>query len=219
LGSKARIIFILRNPVDRVISAYYFGKQRGALNVDMTFEEFYRELLKNENINHPLFNVLSTGKYSEYLMKYLALFESNQIKIILFEDLVDHTKEIVINIIEWVGLDPDIYSNYDFETSNQTHFVRSRLLRMCYVKLRKVVLKNTMEFKLLYRVLQNMRDIFKPLYMKFNTKSLIKEEISTDIMDSLRDYYFEEPDKLSQIVNVDVPWNVSRTRTKGMSNG
>lgn len=95
---KAKIIFSLRNPVQRAISNYF-------LSVDHNIETRSIEDVFCNNVKPPLnqriktsvnpFNYYGRGEYAKYIELYLRYFPAEQIKILIFEELVNSSEEIV----------------------------------------------------------------------------------------------------------------------------
>lgn len=95
----ALIIFILRDPVDRAISNYWYsvGNKLEDLSLEQALTD---ESLKdrpydaNRIIGCPPYNYLERGKYVNYLDQYLKHFDRSQIKLLISETLFDNQKAI-----------------------------------------------------------------------------------------------------------------------------
>lgn len=101
---EAKLIVILRNPVDRAFSSYTHLLREGFETLD--FEE---SLLKeSERIRDrwaPLWYYKSKGFYGEQLKRYTDLFPKEQLKIYLFEDLCQNPLGVVQDIFAYLGVD------------------------------------------------------------------------------------------------------------------
>lgn len=88
---QAKILFLLRNPVDRALSNFFFTKQNG-LETRKINEVFNREKPEPEFESHRYsvspFDYLKRGEYSIFIDMYLGYFPEKQIKVFLFEELV-----------------------------------------------------------------------------------------------------------------------------------
>lgn len=106
----AKILIILRNPVDRAYSNYLFTKSHG-----LEGESFARALeLEGERIKAESFSTSvcpysyrTRGLYEVYINNYLKYFNKSQIKILIFEEVVGNLEEIK-NLYKWL----EISSNY-----------------------------------------------------------------------------------------------------------
>ena len=92
----AKIIFCLRNPVKRALSNYQFSVDHGLET--RTLEEVFVENKSIENFNFSTsvnpFNYLGRGEYARYIKMYQKYFPKNQIKVLIFEELVNNENEI-----------------------------------------------------------------------------------------------------------------------------
>mgnify|MGYP000496966459 CR=1 FL=1 len=141
---KVRIIVILRNPVDRAYSHYWFNRYLGKENA-LSFEEALElenertageeELIKSNPLydsrNFRLFAYIKRGQYAEQISRWLSLFPKNQICIIITENLLKKPKETLQNITSFLNL--PFYEDFRFEFKKSNYppmnpETRSRLL-------------------------------------------------------------------------------------------
>ncbi len=90
-----RLIATLRQPADRAYSSYL---QRFMNS---------RERRGAEEVLQPGNHVVETGRYHPQLRRYFDVFPREQIKIILFDDLIARTQETVRSLYGFLGVDPD----------------------------------------------------------------------------------------------------------------
>ena len=106
----ARIIFILRDPVDRAISNYWYSVgnklEDATIEQALTDQSFAdRPYDKNTIIGCPPYNYLQRGKYVDYLEKYMEHFDRRQIKILVSEEFFNNQKQIS-GLFEFLEIDP-----------------------------------------------------------------------------------------------------------------
>jgi hypothetical protein len=93
---NAKILFCLRNPVERALSNYYFSVNNN-LEKRSLEEVFIEEKKISYNINttsvNP-FDYLKRGIYIDFIKMYLKYFNKNQIYIAIFDDLINNLDEI-----------------------------------------------------------------------------------------------------------------------------
>lgn len=124
LISDPKFIFILRNPVDRAWSHYHwFGGQYGQQSRtfrDMFLEDYYATPLDPMPINTGYYHI---GCYDKWLRMYLEEFDSKQMFVILFEELVSQPLETLNRICDFLQIEP---YRHHFETmhANKTSIVR-----------------------------------------------------------------------------------------------
>ncbi len=98
-----KIVFILRQPSRRTYSHYYHLLRAGI--VSTTFEDTIQ-------FNPHL--VINRSLYLKQLKAYYDILPREQIKVILFEDLVTHPKEVVKEVCEFLSIDTSKFSEGDF---------------------------------------------------------------------------------------------------------
>lgn len=103
----ARLIFILRNPVDRAYSNYWHqvrgGKERLAFE-DAIEREASR--VKKGGYHNLTYSYLQKGFYSEQLKRFYTLFGPDQLLIVRFEDMAAHPQSVLADVFRFLGVDP-----------------------------------------------------------------------------------------------------------------
>lgn len=90
-----KLIFMLRNPVDRTHSHY-----RHLVNSGRATKSFEQELMHGSSTLH------LRSFYKPQLERYFRLFPRGQIKVILFERFVEETQVVIDEVCSYLGL-PD----------------------------------------------------------------------------------------------------------------
>jgi len=105
----ALIIFMLRDPVDRAISNYWYSV--GNKLEDLSIEEaLTNESLKDRPYDTksitgcPPYNYLERGKYVAYLEHYLKHFDRSRIKLLISETFFNDQKAIS-DLFEFLGIE------------------------------------------------------------------------------------------------------------------
>lgn len=103
----AKIIFLLRDPVKRALSNYFFSYNNGLESRSLD-EVFVRKIPISDkyrkNISVDPFNYLGRGEYVEFIKMYQQYFPANQIKVIVFEEFVNNIQQIQ-NLYSYLGVD------------------------------------------------------------------------------------------------------------------
>ncbi|MBE9065701.1 sulfotransferase, partial [Leptolyngbya cf. ectocarpi LEGE 11479] len=123
---KTRLIVVLRNPVDRAFSCYTHLRREGYET--LSFEDALQveeQRIKN-NWAH-LWHYQEAGFYSKQLKPYLNLFDREQIKIFLFDDLCKDSLSLSQEIYAFLGVDTDFVP--DLEKRNVSGMPKSLLLQ------------------------------------------------------------------------------------------
>lgn len=101
----AKIIAILRNPIERAFSAYLHHIRDGR----ETVWDFATALaLEPERIAanwEQLWHYRSMGMYHSQLVNYYSAFDSSQIRVYIFEDLVADERAVLSDLLRFLGVD------------------------------------------------------------------------------------------------------------------
>lgn len=116
---EIRLLAVLRNPVDRAYSAYWFARRLGFEDAP-TFEEgLAREAAREARVrqdpqsarNGELPQVgptklmyLGNGRYADQLQPFVERFPSEQFRVVFHEDLRNRPQETLADIFDWLGL-------------------------------------------------------------------------------------------------------------------
>ncbi|NJN04349.1 MAG: sulfotransferase [Leptolyngbyaceae cyanobacterium RM1_1_2] len=101
-----KLIAILRDPVERAYSHFLFLKRKG----EESAESFAAALEADQGHAQP-FGYFRKGLYGQSVKNYLTQFESNQIRIYLFDDFKQDPLALTQNIFDFLGVDPHFQPN------------------------------------------------------------------------------------------------------------
>lgn len=125
----AKIIICLREPVARAISAYMYCVK--TLRETKSFTEAlgaeiggqlltFKQRADNTYIDH--------GRYVEQIKEFKRHFSDRQVKIVLFEDLVNKSKRqaVIVELLDFIGVSSDF--EFDFTHLNNSGAPRSNVI-------------------------------------------------------------------------------------------
>jgi hypothetical protein len=204
LLQDVKLLFILRHPVDRLVSWYRFSKQQGLLNKNIGFDRYIEDQFKNidqdsNSSNQQHLHALEQGRYSNYLQSYLERFHENQILILDYAELKNDPKSLLKRIAAFRGFSPDFYDSYDFQIVNPTRTMKNQTINRLYVRLRQLSRKYTHDKQWIHDSLHRLRVWFEPIYLFVNTASDEKVLISKIQKQKLAAYYANEPAQLAHL--------------------
>jgi hypothetical protein len=91
-NSKVKIISTVRNPIERTISHYLWIKRNSS-----KVESFSKEIRKQNC------DIVEKSKYSKMLDEYYSCFPGDQIKVMIFDDLVANEKNYSNSFLKFIG--------------------------------------------------------------------------------------------------------------------
>jgi hypothetical protein len=179
---------------------YKFAKQISNLK-SKSINEFLQRQLDSHNSHLP--NYLEQGRYSIYIKRYYDVLNSNDIKIVFYEDLKSRPLEFMYEICKFIDIDNEFYTNYKFYVSNKSLTMRSNKVHFYYVNTRD---KMSLMMPRGYFYLRNIWQYFKPLYLKLNTKTDHDNVVSEPIRELVNQYYSGEKEILKDMLGREIPW-------------
>jgi len=115
----SKILIILRNPIARTFSHYLMAVRYGFTSLN--FRQAIEKDLASPNKGwgqSELFIELSL--YYEQLKRYFNIFPKNQIKIILFEELITHQEKTIKDVYSFLAINPQYYTILDKKNAAET---------------------------------------------------------------------------------------------------
>lgn len=101
----AKLIVVLRKPLDRLVSAYYYYIKLGLMPV-ADINEVLPTILRGERTDSPKAQeLLSYGNYATHLKRYHALFAAGQILVLLQEDIQASRRQTLDRTCSFLGID------------------------------------------------------------------------------------------------------------------
>jgi hypothetical protein len=205
----AKIIITLRNPINRAFSHYLLLKT--LLNIKYSFDHMLKSEWANRkyhlatSLRSP--GIIECGFYSHGVSKYLELFGSDKIKIIIFEEWTKDTLNTINEIVEFLGV------NYNFDDSITTRKDNaSRNYSRTNAFLSSVLNKSPFLSKIIYlRLPAFARDLLRninnmQLSVRSSSSSSPNELMSNEIRELIRDIYSKDVKELEKILGRRLPW-------------
>lgn len=195
-----KFIFILRNPIDRYNSHFWWMKGLGleknkiknVLNIEsrINFEEY----------DYYPKNYFQFGLYSKWIQRFIDNFGLENIKVITLEKLISNRLDTINSCFDFLGLKK--LESIPEKTSNKTtrikysflyHFIRkSSIGKMNYTKIGKIFLSN----KSIDRIKNKLKDIIT----NWKTEEFEYEPLQSEHRNHLKDAgYFSDVEKLKEI--------------------
>ena len=101
-----KLIFMLRNPIDRIYSNYWQEIKAGN-NLP-----FFYDFISSGNDRAE--EMVYVSKYDIHLKRYLSLFDKNKIYIGYYEDIKNAPEKLINSVLGFLEVDPDRLPTIDF---------------------------------------------------------------------------------------------------------
>ncbi len=200
LRPDAKIIFVLRDPVDRASSAYWHYVNTGV--VSRTF----RNQLRFDGQG-----ILLKGRYAEQIKTYMKLFPREQLYFELFERYVSNRQSVINGILQFLSLEQEIHVEDLSERGNRARIPMFHKTQLVLNTLKKALggrfaaedQYNTFEnsdLSFLRRSLVRLIDFLSA----YNKRNVVYPEIEEGLRTTLVEYYKRENRGLSELIDMDV---------------
>jgi Sulfotransferase domain len=188
---RPRIVMILRDPVDRLWSAYTFQRSMMHLPGIETFDAYVaacsdqrrQGLLERRNIQASGYlKGLAIGFYAEYVGDWLDSF-ADDVRIVFFDELASQPDGLLANLCRWLGIDVAPVGAFDYTARNPTIHPRS-------MEMARAVYAVKDRFGTAVARSPRLRSALRAAYLKLN-KGSIDESLRPSTRAHLVDLYRE----------------------------
>ncbi len=188
---EARIIMILRDPVERAYSHYLQNVNNG-----------WQRLPFEEAVQLDLY--LEPSLYAKQVQKYLDAFGSDHVKVLIFEDFIQEPRKTVSDVLKFLGVHAEppaiVGKVYNYPITSRWPWLeplwRSRLGKLVRTPFRILIPRRT---RLLIRRQVLYRKASKPP-MPEKARRFLEEAFHSDV------------ERLEQILGRSLPWFHARDR-------
>jgi hypothetical protein len=199
--SDVKLIFIFRNPVDRFISLYQFHKQTHRILENITLEQYMQGIDDYEEVTERAY---SAGKYAERLRPFWERFDQKNILLLSFSELKNNPLQLMQKVCTFLDIDATLYDNYKFTKHNVTLAAKNKTIDRIQYKIIARLRRPFLRYPQLFYYLRAIHlRTWVPLYQRLNGKAVDKNNIPSDAIEFLRDYYKDEARLLYELTGVD----------------
>lgn len=184
-----KLIFTLRNPIDRAFSHWWHEKSKNK----HSFE--FKEVFENFDLYQ---NWIIPGFYHRHLIRYKRHFPEEQIKVCLFDDLVDDD----------LAYAQDIYSFLDIDDNYVPSVIDSRVNQGRFRSINRQSIYSSVASAYKKLAPQTAIDIVRPLHQKFRKRLASQTEyekgMNKDVRKQLEEHFVDEISDLADYVERDL---------------
>jgi len=132
----ARILMILRDPVDRLFSQYSQALSHGEVGPD--FLSWVEEQWTAEQARTPRVGAVWNGFYAQHVRRYLDHFPADQVRVYLYQEYRQSPQSVLRDVFTFLNVDPDIAVDVS-RRHNVTRQPRSILLSRAAAPLQRAL--------------------------------------------------------------------------------
>lgn len=197
---NVKLIAILRDPVERAYSNYFLDVRQGDKQfVDNFVQSVKQETNKNiDDIWSGGIHFLRKGFYYTQLMRYFDIFNYNQIRVYLYEDLKNDPIGLMYDIFCFLGVDDTFVPDISEKLSTSASYVSSK--KTPFNRFQTVENAMTL-FKLFIPKL--VRQKIKT-YINFRNENFVKPKLPKEIRKEFILIYREDILKLQDLIQRDL---------------
>lgn len=189
----AKIVIMLRNPVERSFSAYRHMKSRGAENATTFDDALELEAAHIQEGWQDMGHYTSASRYFAQVKRYYDHFPAGNIHIVKFEDFIKDPIDGTNSVLAFLGARP-LDDTVSVRQTNKTHVVDNKFLKNALANRRYGI-------KSLRKLLPSRYrgQIKEWLMRQFASKP---EQISAATRDRLRQSFLDDIEKLENLTKI-----------------
>ena len=176
---NAKIIIMLRNPIERAFSHYLMDYRLGLISD--SFENVLAKISKHKNAHLFYQQYIEVSKYAKQIQRYLDFFKKENILFIDYEDFKKNVSKTVDQVYNFLNISTEFVA--DINTKHNTFIMpKNKIIRLIYSF---VFLRKILTFLFPVYLVKNIRVLLfksdkKPELLK-ETRSLLSIIFNDDI--------------------------------------
>lgn len=198
-----QIIVILRNPIDRAYSNFWYSRKQG-WELKKTFEEGLeaeKSRLAKEEAHAHHNTYVTRGLYADQLERVYAVFPPEQVHVILLEDLKKAPQETVAKLLSDVGLEEVVLEGVG-KKHNSSAVPKSQLIA------RFMAGRNPLKSVARALMPRRLRDKMRKKVGKLNQQEFTPPEMDPATRTRLVEAFRQPNERLAQLLGRDLShWN------------
>lgn len=202
----AKLLFILRDPIDRLLPSFEFHKSRFFIPQAMSFDVYVDLCMRFERgeiglaeagLGEWFLRVPDAGRYAKHLQDYEACFGREQFKVMTLDRLQRDARDFMRVVCKWAGIDHDFYDEFDFVRANVTFSPRRAWLQRAGLWVNDVL-------EPFFNRHPAAKQRLLRWYKRINGKPAEKPRMSPETVRLLLDYYQGDAEALVERFGEDV---------------
>lgn len=206
LQPDAKFVLILRNPIERAISAYEYALKFDfdTLPIEEAFAAEESRIAEGDHKTLSECTYKTHGLYYKQIQTFLKYFKPEQLAVLLFDDVSIDPAGQARKLFQFLEVDPDFEP--EFRQLNNTGELQSKKLQQLAFgenKIRNFIVRKVMPIFLSEDQKAKLR--WKVIHMNTKTKrSNYLENLDPKLHEQLREYYRDDLSELSKYLKRDL---------------
>ena len=186
---NAKIIVMLRNPIERAFSHYLMDYRLGLISD--SFENIIAKKSKHKNAHLFYQQYIEVSKYGKQIQRYLDFFEKENILFIDYEDFKKNVSKTVDQVYNFLNISTEFAA--DINTKHNTFTMpKNKVIRFVYS----------------FVFLRKLLAFLFPIFLVKNIRCLLfkadkKPELLKETRDQLRKIFNDDIEELEEILSKD----------------
>jgi len=133
LGSEVKIIIVLRDPIDRLLSFFKYKKSMMEIDKKLSLDVYIQQcnelpFLEKAKQENDMYWGIEGGFYANYLPDWFEVFDKN-IKVVFFDELKTDSKSLLENLCQWLEIDATVYRKAELGVENKSVAYKNRAIQ------------------------------------------------------------------------------------------
>ena len=208
LEPRPRVLFILRNPSDRVYSAYHSVRFRAFLDPTTGFRDYLAQV-RDGQPGERVDDAVERSQYVDYLRPWLECFPRASVDILLYERLREDPRRFMKDLAERLGIEPGFYEHYGFPHKRLTQEIRRPALHRTLARATGLVVRDPDG-----KAMRMLRKAFGGAYASVNVSPKPPSKTAEDrrLLADLDRHFAPYNARLARELDLDLsPWEHARS--------
>ena len=204
-NKNAKILLMLRNPIDRAYSAYHFALENGWESSNVSFVDSLKLQQKRVHGNYTDKTDLSyfySGLYYQHICNWLKFFPKESIYILLFDDLKENPEHALKQLFNYLGVSDRVAINTNI-AHNKSRGVKYKNLHY-FIRNKESGVKRIMASVIPFKLRYVLRTKVRRAIDKVNITEKKYEPLSDEQKKIVFKYFEEDVKLLSKFMNRDL---------------
>lgn len=223
-GKDIKLIFVLRNPVNKLFSWYKYGLSYGWIyekpkdnivkDISKEFKNYIQKRFKyDKNLDNVELNIGEKprthyeleGEYSKFIKAFLKYFPKENLKIIIFEEFINDSETYCKDILNFIGAEEDENVDY-FLKANEGNRAPKSAMSIILMKTWKTIRGYYYKYVpfISYRFCENVMNFGEKIEKSLTKPITKKVKIDNETKTILENFYRKDKEYIEKLLDKDL---------------